>query len=81
MASDPTLRAVHELLDAADVDLAGYRGAGIEQPMRLLAGKAALHGIEYAIGKLLELRATLLSELIGTYGVWDRPDVPPKSGD
>lgn len=76
MAADETIGAVQDLLSAADTDLAGYRSAAPEASGRLLAGRGALHGIEAAIARLMELRANLLAELIGVYAVWDRPDVP-----
>lgn len=76
MAADPIVGVVLDLINALDRDLAGYRTAGIEEPNRLLAGRAALHDAEYAIQRLMELRATLLRELGGTYSQWDRPDVP-----
>jgi hypothetical protein len=77
MATDPIIDAVLTLLATADRDLSAYRSAGLEDPHRLLAGRAGLHAVEYAAGQLLQLRAALLDELGGIYGrSWDRPDTP-----
>jgi hypothetical protein len=57
---------VGELVAASDRDLAVYRGtADSDDPNRLNAGRSALHGLESAIQRLMEVRATLLRELGG----------------
>jgi hypothetical protein len=65
MAADSRLGLVGELVAASDRDLAVYRATDSDDPNRLNAGRSALHGLESAIQRLMEVRAGLLRELGG----------------